>query len=133
MWEDLNFIQEEKCEEDLPSQQKKTKKQNPSSSSLPYGPMGLGCPSEATDMGFQRQSGCDRTPLEFRGMPALPLLIIGPFTEITFFSEWLWSYSSGYKFHEAGCMLFRKGCDIPAITKPNSSDMVVWCWNERVP
>lgn len=65
---------------------KKKKKKNPSSG-LPYGLMGLGCPSEATDMGFQRQSGCDRTPLEFRGMPALPLLIIGPFTEITFFSE----------------------------------------------
>lgn len=57
------------------------------SSNPPCSHVGLGCPAEATDMGFQRQCGCDRTPLEFRGMPALPVLIIGPFTEITFLSE----------------------------------------------
>lgn len=82
IWEDFNFIQEGKCEEDLPKNPIKKLSSNP-----PQGLVGLGCPSEATDMGFQRQSGCDRTPLEFCGMPALPLLIIGPFTEITFFSE----------------------------------------------
>lgn len=82
-------------------------KKNPSSNP-PSSLVGLGCPAEATDMGFQRQSGCDRTPLEFRGTPALPVLIIGPFTEITFFlPEWLWSYSSGYNFQSTGCISIR--------------------------
>lgn len=34
------------------------------------------CPTTLTDTSFQRHSGCDRTPLEFRGTPALPVLII---------------------------------------------------------
>lgn len=51
------------------------------------GLVGLWCPTEATDMSFQRLSGCDRTPLEFRGAPALPPLIIDPFTVIPLLSE----------------------------------------------
>lgn len=51
------------------------------------GLVGLWCPTEATDMSFQRLSACDRTPLEFRGTPALPALIIGPFTVIPLLSE----------------------------------------------
>lgn len=41
--------------------------------------VGLRLATEATDMSFQRPPGCDRTPLEFRGTPALPVLIIAPF------------------------------------------------------
>lgn len=44
-------------------------------------------------MGFQRQPGCDHTPLEFLGAPALPVLITGAFTVITFLHERWWSYS----------------------------------------
>lgn len=57
------------------------------SSRTQKGLVGLWCPTEATDMSFQRLSGCDHTPLEFRGTPALPVLIIGPFTVIPLLSE----------------------------------------------
>lgn len=50
-------------------------------------------------MGFQRQSGCDHTPLEFLGTPALPVLIIGPLMVITFLWGWLWSKSQALTLH----------------------------------
>lgn len=49
--------------------------------------VGLWLPTEATNMRFQRPSGCDRTSLEFRATPALPVLIIAPFTMIALLSE----------------------------------------------
>lgn len=56
-------------------------------SNPPHSLLGRLVPAKATDMGFQWQSGCDCTPLEFLGTPALPVLIIGPSTVITFLSE----------------------------------------------
>lgn len=77
--------------------------------------VGLWLPTEATDMSFQRPPVCDRTPLEFRGTAALPVLIIAPFTVITLLSGWLWSCSSEGWRPEA-YVYFHKGCDIPDIS-----------------
>ena len=47
-------------------------------------------PHQTTDTVFQRQSGCDHTPLEFLGAPALPFPITDDY--IFLYERW-WSYS----------------------------------------